>query len=187
MPTNRAVSFSPPERTASDSEVRADSAPGNALALSALERRLLDEFQHDFPLVPAPFAEIGARLGVSESEVVAALQDLTARGFVSRVGPVFSPRRAGYSLLAALRVPDSLLEEVAAFINTRPEVNHNYEREHDYNLWFVVTGDSKHRVDRTLDMIERHTGLEALRLPLERAYHIDLGFPLWTRDTGNAY
>lgn len=178
MPTNPAASFLPPAPIVSGSNSRADPTI-SADALSELERRLLDEFQRDFPLVPAPFAEIGARLGVSEAEVIGAFVDLTARGCVSRVGPVFEPHRVGYSLLAALAVPAARLEQVAALVNAYAEVNHNYEREHDYNLWFVVTGDDEQRVMRTLDEIEQRAGLNALRLPLERAYHIDLGFPLW--------
>ena len=180
MPTSPAASSSPPAPTASGFDAR-DSGPAERVrALSALERRLLDEFQRDFPLVPAPFAEMGARLGVSESEVMEALAKLKARGFVSRVGPVFAPRRLGFSLLAALAVPATRLEAVAALVSAYQEVNHNYEREHDYNLWFVVTGDDEQRVQRVLHDIEQRSGLAALRLPLERAYHIDLGFPLWT-------
>ncbi len=179
MPTSPAASFSPRAPTASGFDARIDDPAESAKALSALERRLLDEFQRDFPLVPAPFAEMATRLGVSESEVIDALTNLKARGFVSRVGPVFAPRRLGYSLLSALAVPAESLEAVASMVNDFEEVNHNYEREHEYNLWFVVTGDDEQRVQRVLDEIEQRTGLTALRLPLERAYHIDLGFPLW--------
>ena len=180
MPTSPAASSSPPAPTASVFDPSVAGPAERTQALSVLERRLLDEFQRDFPLEPAPFVEMGARLDVSEAEVIDALANLEARGFVSRVGPVFAPRRLGHSLLAALAVPAARLEWVAALVNTHPEVNHNYEREHDYNLWFVVTGDDESRVERVLDEIEQRTGLSALRLPLERAYHIDLGFPLWT-------
>ena len=180
MPTSPAASSSPPAPTASAFDARGAGPAENTRALSTLERRLLDEFQRDFPLEPAPFIEMGARLGVSESEVIEALANLEARGFVSRVGPVFAPRRLGFSLLAALAVPAARLETVAALVSAYPEVNHNYEREHHYNLWFVVTGNDEFRVERVLDGIEQRTGLNALRLPLERAYHIDLGFPLWT-------
>lgn len=154
-------------------------APDGPAALDALERRLLDEFQRDFPLLPAPFAAIAERLAISEAEVIAMLTRLRERGFVSRVGAVLAPRAIGYSMLAALAVPASQVERVAALVSSYQEVNHNYEREHTYNLWFVVTGDDRARVERTMDEIERRSGLTALRLPLERPYHIDLGFRLW--------
>jgi len=155
--------------------------PGDgAFEPGPLERALLDGFQRDFPLAPAPYAAIAGRLGCTEAEVIACLAGLVARGCVSRVGAVFAPRRAGCGVLAALAVPQARLDEVAAQVGRHEEVNHNYEREHAYNLWFVVTACDRARVDAVLDSIERETGLVALRLPMERAYHIDLGFPLWT-------
>lgn len=157
----------------------AGGTPHGVAGLGALERRLLDEFQRDLPLVPAPFAAIAERLAISEAEVLAMLARLREKGFLSRVGAVFAPRTVGYSLLAALAVPAARIEQVAALVSSHAEVNHNYEREHTYNLWFVVTGDDRARVERTVDDIEQRSGLVALRLPLERPYHIDLGFRLW--------
>jgi hypothetical protein len=63
-------------------------------------------------------------------------------------------------------------------INAYPEVNHNYEREHHFNLWFVIAAIDKNRLDFILDDIEQSTGYPLLRLPLLDAYHIDLGFDL---------
>lgn len=148
-------------------------------ALSTLERRLLDEFQRDFPLTPSPYDVVAKQLECTEQDVLDALRSLAARGYISRVGPVFTPRRIGHSVLAALAVPQARLEDVADFISAYEEVNHNYEREHSYNLWFVVTASTRERVEAVLDEIDRETMLETLRLPLERAYHIDLGFALW--------
>jgi hypothetical protein len=70
------------------------------------------------------------------------------------------------------------LEEVAELVNGYREVNHNYEREHHFNLWFVVTASDFARVAEVLDEIGERTGLKVLDLPLVEAYHIDLGFPL---------
>ena len=109
---------------------------------SALEFRLLNEFQRDFPLCPAPFAELAARLGVGERTVLTGLEKLRREGKISRVGAVFAPKRIGASTLAAMAVPAQQLEAVAAAVNRFPEVNHNYEREHRFNLWFVVTAAS---------------------------------------------
>lgn len=147
--------------------------------LTALEKTLLNDFQRGFPLTAEPFAEIAAHTGVSEEQVIATLQSLQDRGLISRVGPVFAPLRAGASTLAALPVPTDDLEAVAAIVNNFAEVNHNYEREHRYNLWFVVTAPDQAQVDQVLHDIEGATGLSVLNLPLERSFYIDLGFPLW--------
>ena len=150
-----------------------------AVALSELERRLLNDYQHGFPLSPTPYADIAQELGVDEEEVIARLRDLQQRGLVGRVGPVFQPNGAGASTLAAMAVPAQRLAEVARRVSAYSEVNHNYEREHRFNLWFVVTAATEERVREVLQELREATGLQVLDLPMERHYHIDLGFPLW--------
>lgn len=142
------------------------------------EFRLLNEFQRDFPLCPAPFAELAAKLGVAERVVLSGLEKLRREGKISRVGAVFAPKRIGASTLAAMAVPPDQLEAVAAAVNRFPEVNHNYEREHHYNLWFVVTAGSEGRLQATLGAIEKAAGYPLLALPLVEEFHIDLGFSL---------
>jgi DNA-binding Lrp family transcriptional regulator len=152
-----------------------------ALQLSLTEQRLLDEFQQDFPLESRPYARIAEQLGISEAAVLDSLQRLHDAGAVSRVGPVLQPNRVGVSTLAALAVPAERLKDVAALVSEYPEVNHNYQREHRYNLWFVVTAPDRSRLDAVLNDIEVRSGLEVLDLPMLEDYFIDLGFRLqWT-------
>lgn len=152
-------------------------------AFGPLERALLSDWQRGLPVAsPRPFAEIGRALGVGEEEVLAALASLAERGVISRVGPVFRPHAVGASTLAALAVPAERLERVADWVSGFPEVNHNYEREHALNLWFVVTAADRPRVDAVLDRLRAGTGLTVLDLPLLADYHIDLGFPLDGRE-----
>lgn len=143
-----------------------------------LDYRLLNDFQRDFPLCPAPFAELASRLGVAEKVVLGRLENLRRDGKISRVGAVFAPKRIGASTLAAMAVPPEKLEAVAATVNRFPEVNHNYEREHRYNLWFVVTAASEGRLQATLGAIEQAAGYPLMPLPLLEEFHIDLGFAL---------
>ncbi|GAB4171549.1 MAG: Lrp/AsnC family transcriptional regulator [Rhodocyclaceae bacterium] len=146
--------------------------------MDAPDFRLVNEFQRDFPLEARPFAEIGSRLRLDESSVLAALARLRDRGVVSRVGAVLAPHRVGASTLAALAAPPGRLEAIAACVSGRPEVNHNYEREHRYNLWFVVTARDEAHLAATLAAIECESGCRVISLPLEREFHIDLGFDL---------
>lgn len=139
---------------------------------------LLNRWQHDFPLVPAPFAAIAAVLGNTESEVIAACRNAQAGGVISRIGGVWAAGAGGAAMLCALAVPASRLEAVAAQVDAVPGVNHNYEREHRYNLWFVVTAASEGRLQATLGAIEKAAGHPLLALPLLEEFHIDLGFSL---------
>ena len=150
-----------------------------SLTLDAIDRRLLNDFQHDFPLNAQPFAEIGKKLGISEDQVLQRLKRLMQAGAISRIGPVLQPQCVGASTLAAMAVPPERLESVAALVNAFREVNHNYERSHPFNLWFVLTASDEARIQEILQEIQRRTGLPVLDLPMIESYHIDLGFPLW--------
>jgi len=143
----------------------------------SLSRRLIGRYQRDLPLTPQPFAEMARACGSTEREVLDLLEELDADGTLSRVGAVIPPGVLGVSTLAALSVPERDLSDVAALVSSYPEVNHNYEREHALNLWFVAAAADRAALDRVLDDIRRRTGLAVIELPLERAYHVDLGFP----------
>lgn len=142
------------------------------------EFRLLNDYQRDFPLVTRPFSRLAEELEISEQAVIATLAEFQRSGRISRVGPVFAPNRVGVSTLAALSVSEGRLESVAALVSGLPAVNHNYRREHFWNLWFVATAQDGESLARTLDHIQVLTGCTVLALPMEREYHIDLGFDL---------
>ncbi len=145
------------------------------------EKKMIDHFQRDLPLVERPYAKIAEKLGVQEDDVIEALKVLKENGTLSRVGAVFTPNTVGHSTLAAMAVEQDRLEEVAAIVSGFEEVNHNYEREHRLNLWFVVASPEGDGVERVLEQIEKMTGIKVLNLPMLEDYHLDLGFDLrWT-------
>lgn len=139
---------------------------------------LLNTWQHGFPLVREPFTHIARALGLDGTAVLSAYQRLQHGGAISRIGGVFAPGAGGAAILAAMTVPTDRLTAVAAAVSAHPGVNHNYEREHDFNLWFVMTGRDAPAVETAMCSLEQSTGLSALRLRMERAYRIDLGFDL---------
>ncbi len=149
------------------------------MKLSDQDRKLLNKIQKNFPLHPEPFKLLAEELAISEQEILLRLQELESQQAISRFGAVFNHHRVGSSTLAALAVPEQEIEEVAAFVNTFVEVNHNYQREHDYNLWFVVNATDQSGVERVLDKIAAKFDYPLLNLPMVKGYHIDLGFPLW--------
>ncbi|WP_018151790.1 siroheme decarboxylase subunit beta [Leeia oryzae] len=157
---------------------------GPPAGVDAAELKLLDDFQHDFPLMPHPYQHIASSLGKdwTEARVINTLQQGKASGKISRVGVVWAPNRIGVSTLAAISVAPTYLEEAAHVINQFEAVNHNYARHHVYNLWFVVAATDTLTLARILQMIEAETASfrrkPLLNLPLLTEYHIDLGFSL---------
>ncbi len=139
---------------------------------------LLNDWQRGFPLVRAPFAAIALTAGVSEGDVLETYRDALRCGALSRIGGVFDSRAGGAAMLAAMAVPAERLHEVAGIVSAQPGVNHNYEREHAINLWFVVTGRDREAVATAIAAIERASALPVLRLPMKQVFRIDLGFDL---------
>ena len=148
----------------------ADARSGEPM-LDWLDRRLLDVYQRDFPVCEMPFAEIASRFHCHAGEVLRRFAALERRGVVNRIGPVFAPGLAGASTVAAMAVPPARLESVARWVNRYRSVSHNYEREHEFNLWFVLAAPNAGALYETLADIRRRTGLDVLDLRLERAYH----------------
>lgn len=147
-------------------------------ALAPLDFALVNDWQRGFPLTERPYAELARRLGTAEIEVIERLQRLANDGTISRIGAVFRPHTLGWSTLAAVSAPENRIEAVARIISSYAEVNHNYEREHAFNLWFVAAAPSRQRVEDVLAEIGRSAGSPVLNLPMQEDFHIDLGFDL---------
>lgn len=148
------------------------------MILSELQKKLLNDFQRDFPLSATPYAEIAQKLNVSENDVLQTLQTLSEQNFISRVGAIIPPNQIGMSTLAAISVPENELEIVAEKVSAFPEVNHNYERENELNLWFVIIANNAPHLNNVIKQIEDKTGYNVLRFPLEKEFFIDLSFKL---------
>ncbi len=145
---------------------------------TSIELSLIDRWQHDFPLVEKPFKVVGRSAALDEQETIGVFRRLQANDLLSRIGAVVRPNTVGASTLAAMQVPPKRLEEVARIVSGQPTVTHNYEREHELNLWFVVAGTDAGAIAATIGAIEAQTGLPVIALPMLHAYHLGLGFPL---------
>ena len=150
--------------------------------LAPLHKHLLNDYQQDFPLSPTPYRDIAEQLGVSEDEVLAAFQSLSEQHMISRIGPVIAPNSIGSSALVAMAVPEADLPWVAELVSEYPEVNHNYERENRFNLWFVAVADDEAQLQQVIADIESKTGYPAMLLPMLADYFINLGFELNLHD-----
>ena len=111
---------------------------------------------------------------MAEGEVLERVRRLRQSGVIRRIGATFEPERLGYvSTLVACRVPPAQVDDFAAIVNRYPEVTHNYEREHEYNVWFALIAPSEERIAEILAEIRAESGIEACySAPQERRYKI---------------
>ncbi|NOQ65129.1 MAG: Lrp/AsnC family transcriptional regulator [Methyloprofundus sp.] len=150
--------------------------------LSPLDKQLLNNYQQEFPLSPRPYLSIAEALGTTEEVVLEAYRQLSHQQFISRIGPIIQANNIGLSSLVAMAIPDAQLLNVANTVSSFAEVNHNYEREHHFNLWFVLIANDQQHLQWTVGEIERQTGFSAMQLPLLEDYFINLGFQLDLED-----
>ncbi|MEX2247175.1 MAG: AsnC family transcriptional regulator [Dehalococcoidia bacterium] len=147
------------------------------MRLDETDRLLLNNLQGGFPVAHRPFAAVAERLGLDEDDVIARIRRLVETGALSRFGTILNaPQLGGERTLAAIRVPAERFEEVAAFVNGLEAVSHNYERTHDYNMWFVISSEDEADIRATIETIERETGLAVLNLPSLEEFFVDIRF-----------
>lgn len=143
--------------------------------MDEIDRAIVNALQGGFPLVARPYAHAAAELGIDESELMRRLQAMLASGLLTRFGPLFQiERMGGRFVLAAMSVPAQDFDRVAGIVNARDEVAHNYEREHAFNMWFVVAAQSDDAVATTLADIERASGYPVYRFPKEREFFVEM-------------
>jgi len=147
-----------------------------------VDAALIDGFQSGFPIRERPFDAVGGRLGVPAEEALERVEALRDDGVFRRFGAVLNPPVIGSSTLAAVAAPEERFDEIAAVVNDYRQVNHNYARDHAWNMWFVVTAGSRERRDEILADIEARTGCPVLVLPMLTDYYIDLEFPVVNSD-----
>ncbi|EMA52951.1 siroheme decarboxylase subunit beta [Halococcus thailandensis] len=150
--------------------------------LDAVDGRLIDDYQSGFPVEERPFRAIGAELDIDEDEALARVESLREQGIFRRFGAVLNPPVIGSSTLAAVQAPEDRFDEIAEIVNEHRQVNHNYRRDHPWNMWFVVTAGSRETRDAILADIEERTGCSVLNLPMLTDFYINLEFPVVNGD-----
>jgi DNA-binding Lrp family transcriptional regulator len=140
------------------------------------DRRLCDLIQNDFPVVERPYAALGERLDMGEDEVLERVARLRQERIIRQVSAIFDTRRLGYvSSLVAARTSPERADEAAEIINSHPGVTHNYEREHEFNIWFTVgvPPNSQLGLDRTIELLGELAQVDVIRpLPALRFFKI---------------
>lgn len=125
-----------------------------------MKNEILSRIQKQFPLVAKPFEEIAKELGVSEDAVLEILQEEKKNNIIRQTSAIFDTKRLGYkSSLVAFKVHKDKIDDAVKIINSHPGISHNYERNHDFNIWFTlaVEPDSTLGIDKTIEILAKLT------------------------------
>ena len=150
------------------------------MELTQFDKELLNLIQTGLPLTPAPFAAVAARLGCPEQQVLQRLAQLRDAGVIRRLGAFFDAESLGYrGWLVAVKVEEMLLPAVALAVNAWPEVTHNDERDHEYNLWFTIQTRTEAEKDGLLRQVAAMPGVSAVfSLPTTDRFKVNVEFQM---------
>ena len=143
-----------------------------------MKQEILSRIQKKFPLVAKPFEAIANELGISEDEVLAILQEEKANNIIRQTSAIFDTKRLGYtSSLVAFKIAPEKIDAAVEIINAHPGISHNYERNHDFNIWFTlaVAPDSKLGLEKTLEILAKATEADDyIMLPTLKLFKISV-------------
>lgn len=147
--------------------------------MNTLDRKIINLLQKGFPLSEQPYLEVAEQLGIEESELIHRLADLLEKKTLSRFGPMYDAQKLGGAFsLVAIKVPEEEYDRVTEIVNSFPEVAHNYRRDHDLNMWFVLATDTPEKIHAVNSQIEKRTGLKVYNMPKLDEYYIGLNLPV---------
>lgn len=147
--------------------------------MDTLDRKIINLLQAGFPLSEEPYLEVARQLGIEEQELLDRLTNLLDENILSRFGPMYDAQKFGGAFsLVAVRVPEEDFDKVTEIVNSYPEVAHNYKRDNDYNMWYVLATDSPEKIAEVNSDIEKKIGMKVFNMPKLEEYYIGLRLPV---------
>jgi len=144
-----------------------------------IDKILINRLQDGIRVCDRPYLDLAQELKISEDEILARLDRMLEDGRLSRFGPMFHAERMGGGLtLAAMSIPERDFDKVVEQVNQFPEVAHNYERNHELNMWFVLATETPEGVADTIKKIELTTGYPVFNMPKKEEFYVGLRFVL---------
>lgn len=151
--------------------------------MDAVDKKILDILQHDFPSSAEPYREIARWLNLSEQEVLLRIEALIKEGVIRRLGAVLDGNKLGFfSSLCACRMPENRLDEWTSTVLEIPFITHNYVRDHVYNVWFTLTMSTAEEAQSLIKDLEDRFGLHIWSMPAKKIYKIKVSFEMGTTD-----
>lgn len=144
------------------------------------DKKILNILQKEFPLEAQPFMMVAERCGISETETIRRIKDMKEEGIIRRIGAVFEGKKLGrVSTLCAARIPEDKIDSFVKIVNASKNVTHNYQRNHEYNIWFTVSAANAKELENFLKEIKEKTGVtDVLDMRAVRTFKINASFDL---------
>lgn len=155
--------------------------------MDRIDREILMILQRGIAIESRPYQAMAEEIGgVSEEEVIARIARMKEENIIRRMSGFFDSRRLGYdSMLVAVKPEPGAFDEAVAFINQFPGITHNYERSHDYSIWFTLIAINRPTRDWILDRIEACDAVQRMmRFEMSQRFKIDVTFDVAAQEGG---
>lgn len=135
-----------------------------------IDKKIIKLTQNGIPIKRSPFADISAKLGISEQEIIERLKKMKEEGVIRRFGASIGHRDIGIiaNAMCVWNVPDERTEEVGTIMAGFSEVTHCYERPRvtgwDYNLFTMVHSYTREECYETAARMSQATGIKDYKL-----------------------
>ncbi len=148
------------------------------MKLDETDRLILNRIQSKFPITSRPYGAIAEEIGLAEDEVIRRIARMKKNDIIRRIGGNFVPEKVGFvSTLCAARVPAEKVDHFAETVNRFRGVTHNYQRDHQFNIWFTFIAPSMDEIEANLRRISKETGItQILNLPATKVFKIKAQF-----------
>lgn len=108
------------------------------------EIAIVRALQNDLPLVPEPYKEVAAQIGITEEMLLAGIKNLQDKGCLKRISIALRHNNVGYviNVMIVWDVPQERVMAAGKALAAHPKVTHCYDRakadDFDYNLYSMV-------------------------------------------------
>lgn len=154
-----------------------------AANIDETDKKIIQTLQDNFPMVERPYKAVADKLNLTEDQILTRLKRLSELGITQKIGAVIDTSKIGLTAatLVALKVPHDRIEAVSDIINQYDGVSHNYQREHEYNVWFTLKAPNQKELQATLDEITQKAAVHPknlLNLPTKSCFKINVRFQI---------
>ncbi|MFW2373748.1 MAG: Lrp/AsnC family transcriptional regulator [Gammaproteobacteria bacterium] len=147
------------------------------MQLTDTDRKIINQLQGGFPICENPWQQLERQLDIPADDILHRIEAMQTTGLLSRFGPMYHAEKMGGGLtLAAIKVPTDRYDEVTGIVNSFDQVAHNYARDHELNMWFVVATETPEEIASVIQAIEQQSGLKVYNMPKQQEFFLQLIF-----------
>jgi DNA-binding Lrp family transcriptional regulator len=138
--------------------------------LSTVDKRLIYYLSGDLGDSPAPYADLAARLGLTEDDVLAAIRRFRDQGLIRRFGATLWHQRSGFTAnaMVVFQIAPGRAGECGEKLARRSYVSHCYLRRPTpgwpFNLYAMIHADSQTRLRAMAEEMAAETGAAEWRM-----------------------